>query len=151
MKLATFLILIGMISLHLPVVAQPIDVSNVVSRPKCVIGATIKLVEAKALPPMTTVLAQTFRFPSEVVIKFNGMKMELPPGFVEIFLDASRIIPLRDETTCGFYVERGDASTSNRLAVYFSNGRIKRVDRFDLKGRVVSSTTFHYPGSVVLN
>ena len=91
------------------------------------------------------------RLPKTVRIQYNKTRMELPSGFAEIFLDASRILPLRDQTLCGFLVERGDASTSNRIAVFFGEKRIRKIERYDLKGRTVSTTTFNYPGPVILD
>ena len=131
--------------------AQEIDLSNVIRRPKCVIEVNVKLLETKFRSTLLTEPAKLDRFPVEVRISFNNVQIELPAGFAEIFWDVSRIIPLRGENACGFQVERGDASTSNRLAVYFFGDKIKKIERFDFRGRVVSTTNFNYPGPVVLD
>lgn len=131
--------------------AQQIDVSNVIDRPNCLIDVEVKLLDLRDSSVGPTQPNLSRRIPTEVRIRYNGAAVELPAGFAEIFWDASRILPLGDDRTCGFQVDRGDASTSNRIRVSLGGKRIRKVERFDLKGRVVSTTTFSYPGPVVID
>lgn len=151
MKNSRSVSLVAAIAIHHVAGAQEIDVSNVITHPRCAIDVSAKLWEVKSQSILPTAATMSRRVPVEVRVSFNNVQIELPVGFTEIFWDASRIVPLRKESACGFEVVRGDGSTSNRLAVYFLNNKIRRVERFDLKGRVVSSTNFNYPGPVVLD
>ena len=128
------------------------EVSNQIERPGCSLDVSIT---AAAIPPSLLQPSWSVR-PEDVVVDvrvtLNGKAVAIPPGFSQALQSPTRVLPLRRENACGFRLQRSDASTaSGVLEVTVEQGRIQRVERFDIKGRTTSITTFKYPGVVVLD
>jgi hypothetical protein len=147
-----------LVSLHavcLPVFAQIHTVDLQMDGKDCKLDVSVTLSDRKrnvsgSRPKTGAVAAATIRFPEHFVMRLNGKLVEPPADFLHWYVDASRMTPIDDSQRCAFKIQRGDASTSSSVEVILGNGRIRSVTAVDLNGRTLSTTTYRYPGVVVI-
>jgi hypothetical protein len=133
-----------------PLPVEEFDVSNQIALPRCEVEVQLRAMRWHRSASQTA-SSNPPDYVAEAKIKLNGKIIRTPQGFVELLGGANRIQNPPLQVQCGFVVATGDASTSGRLLVRISNGRIESAERIDSVGRVQGKTLFYHLKATVLN